>query len=134
MQDRPNPRKCLTEEARWDNRARVLEEISQGIADLMTKEGVSRSYLADRLGCHRSLISKVLGGSHNFTLQTLADISLAMGRGIHFTFGPDPQEMRWPVDEVSAARDRSVTHASLQFPTTFQARPWISTPSFGKAV
>ena len=90
----------LSETTRLNNRARLLEETSHGVFELMERQGVSRASLARRLGCSRSLVTKLLEGSHNFKLETLADVYLALGRAVHITLSDRLDEMRLPVDEA----------------------------------
>lgn len=82
------------------NRARFADEVSHGIFELLESSGHNRSWLADRLGCSKSAISKLLAGPSNLTIERLADITLAFGRGVHIVLGDDPSEMRLPVDEA----------------------------------
>lgn len=89
----------LDEYTRLSNRARFLEEASHGIYVLLERNGKSRSWLAKRLGRSRAFVTKILEGSHNFTLETLADVYLALGKSAHLTLGSDPDELRLPVDE-----------------------------------
>ena len=81
------------------NRESVKEEAAYGIYSLMESQGVSRAELARRIGRNRSFVTKVLGGSHNFTLETLADLYFAFGRYVHFTTGQDLTEVNNPGEE-----------------------------------
>lgn len=93
--------------ARLRNRARFLEEASYGIHDLMDREGRSQAWLARRLGVSRSFVHKVIEGSHNFTLETLADVYFGLGRSVHLVLGDDLEELRLPVDEGKTSRTTS---------------------------
>ncbi len=81
------------------NRARVTEEASYGIWQLMQEQGVTRSELAKRIGKRRSFVTKVLSGDHNFTIRTLADMYWALGGVLHFELGTDLMEMALPGQE-----------------------------------
>ena len=89
----------LDEYERLSNRARFLEEATHGIYALLETNGKNRSWLARRLGKSRAFVSKILEGSHNFTLETLADVYLALGKSAHLTLGSDPEELRLPINE-----------------------------------
>ncbi len=91
----------IDERSRYANQARFLEEVSEGLRALMEKEGRTKAWLADALGCSRPAVSKILEGSHNFTLEKLADVCLALDRGVHVTFGANPVEMRLVQDEAN---------------------------------
>lgn len=89
------------------NRARIKEEVSNGIYDLMVRTDVTRTELAKLIGTYKSRISLMLNGEQNFQIETLADIFLVLGRAVHFTLGADTNELRLLVDEVEPA-DRAI--------------------------
>lgn len=45
------------------------------IADAMEKHGITKKQLADKMGRRPSEITKWLSGDHNFTLDTLTELS-----------------------------------------------------------
>lgn len=92
----------LDDRARYANRARFLEEVSHGVTRLLRGSNKNQAWLARRLGCSPARVSNILEGSHNFTLETLADIGLAFGRASHLAWGSDVSEMRFPTDENDA--------------------------------
>lgn len=96
MARKPQLAEPLNEQERLSNRARLLEEVSHGITRLMRHYGKNQAWLARRLGVPSSQVSKMLSGDHNFQLDTLADIALAFGVGVHVEFSKDPHEMRFP--------------------------------------
>jgi len=87
-------------ERRLGNRARLREEVSEGLRDLMRKRRIGKAALARRAGCSEETVERVLEGSYSFTIETLADLSIALGRGVHVVFGADAEEMRLPHDEA----------------------------------
>jgi|GEM_PF-6864942 len=91
--------KPLTEREKIRNRVRFREEVTAGLYGLLTKRH-SQAWLARRLDKSPPLISKWLEGSNNFEIDTLADLSLALGRAVHIVFGADVEEMRLPKDEA----------------------------------
>ena len=67
---------------------------SAGIVDAierLTKEkGISQRELANRIGCHETQIARWTKGFPNFTLQSLAKLSVALGEDlIHLPSSPD---------------------------------------------
>jgi hypothetical protein len=44
---------------------------SQAIARAIESAGITRTALAERLGCHKSFVTRVLGGPQNMTLATM---------------------------------------------------------------
>jgi transcriptional regulator with XRE-family HTH domain len=79
---------------------RLLAEVTESLCRLMEDEGVSRADLARRLNRTPAFITKLLRGSHNFTLQTLSDIFFAMGRSVHIDLAPVGDSLRLPAGEV----------------------------------
>ena len=76
-------RECL---AQVSDRTRAEFNLSFEIADridaVLKHKGMSQKDLALKMGKRESEISKWLTGRHNFTINTLADISLALNEHI----------------------------------------------------
>jgi hypothetical protein len=88
----------------------IIEESALALAqstiqNAITKSGVSRAEMARRMKCNRSLVSRLLSGSHNLTVKTMAR-SLAVC-GFEVRFQPTPLEWNWaspvPLPEVVPA-------------------------------
>ncbi len=56
--------------------------ISAYIKDLMDRKDLRNKDLAARLGKKPSIITRWLSGTHNFTLDTLSDIEVALGERV----------------------------------------------------
>ena len=69
------------EEAQWRRDNRDWLRYSQRIAILllfyMKKEGLTHTEMAERLGCTQQYMSKILKGSENLTIETIAKIERA---------------------------------------------------------
>ena len=55
----------------------LMEETAIALAqstlcNAMERAGISKSDLARRMGCNRSLVTRILTGSHNLTVRTMA--------------------------------------------------------------
>lgn len=76
-------RECL---AHVSDKTRAEFNLSFEIADridaVLQHKGMSQKDLASKMGKRESEISKWLTGRHNFTTNTLADISLALNEQI----------------------------------------------------
>ncbi|MCC7406755.1 MAG: helix-turn-helix transcriptional regulator [Phycisphaeraceae bacterium] len=83
------------------NRERYRNELAQGIFEIMRKNRIARTKLADLLGVNKSRISHILSGSKNLQADTLADVLLVLGRTPHLVLATDFDEVRFPVDEGS---------------------------------
>lgn len=57
---------------------RFMVAVTEAISKEMERKGISKAGLADSLGCSKAHVSKLLGGSRNMTLRTLAAISYAL--------------------------------------------------------
>ena len=57
-------------------------EIAERIVAILKAKGMSQKELASKMGKRESEVSRWLAGRHNFTTNTLADISLALGEPI----------------------------------------------------
>ncbi len=67
--------------------ARLSFQISNRIDSLMKEKGLSKKQLADALGKRPSEITRWLSGEHNFTISTLAMLSIFFGQPIVTTVG-----------------------------------------------
>ncbi|MFY9268251.1 MAG: helix-turn-helix transcriptional regulator [Candidatus Manganitrophaceae bacterium] len=57
----------------------VILELTDKISEIMARDGVNRSELANRLGVSKAFITKLLNGNPNLTLRTLVSIATALG-------------------------------------------------------
>lgn len=56
--------------------------ISDGIARILSRRGLSQKDLAKMMGKSETEVSRWLAGTHNFTLSTIAKISTALGEDL----------------------------------------------------
>jgi len=57
----------------------LVTEAGEFIARLMEQQGVSKAELARRLGRSRAYVTRLLSGSANMTVRTLAEVAYALG-------------------------------------------------------
>ena len=62
--------------------AQITFAISDKIYELMQERGLSKKQFADAIGRRPSEITKWLSGQHNFTISTLAMLSVFFGKPI----------------------------------------------------
>lgn len=62
-----------------ERKLEISYSISDKLYDEMQKQGITQRELAKRMNKRPSEISKWLRGTHNFTINTLVDISYAIG-------------------------------------------------------
>ena len=92
----PEDRRLLEQE-------RVLFEAGESICAVMEVQNVSRNELAQRLGCSPAFITKLLRGSNNFTLRTLADVYSALDWSVHLVAKPLGEQIRLPLSDFTCA-------------------------------
>ena len=61
---------------------RFSDSIAEKLEGLLKKRGMSQRELAKSTGKTEAEVSRWLGGTHNFTLRTLAKISIAIGEDL----------------------------------------------------
>lgn len=73
--------KKILEEIAPEQKQRVANKmlLAARLDDLMQARGWGKSQFAEKVGRNPSEITKWLSGTHNFTIETLTDISLAFG-------------------------------------------------------
>ena len=74
-------------EASW---FRAVIEFTQAVAKRMAALGVTRKQLAQRLDVHPSLITKVLRGDSNISVETIAKLSHALDCDFQIKMMPKP--------------------------------------------
>jgi len=100
----------------------ILEESALAMAQATIQNainecGISRSELARRMVCNRSLVSRMLTGGHNLTIRTMARSMAACGFEVRFQ--PVPIEWNWVGDARSESiEDEVPAHAGTTIATT----------------
>lgn len=61
---------------------RFSDSIAEKLDGLLKERGMSQRELAKSTGKTEAEVSRWLGGTHNFTLRTLAKISIAIGEDL----------------------------------------------------
>jgi len=67
-------------------------DISERILDILEEKGWTQKDLAEKLSKKESEISKWMKGTHNFTLETISKIEIALGQTILDTSNSRKQE------------------------------------------
>lgn len=73
----------------------AILEVAEEIYTAMQRAGVSRAELARRLGTSPAYVTKILRGSANFTLESLARLAHALGGEFKFHIAPPGMTTRW---------------------------------------
>lgn len=56
----------------------LILQVTEHIADLMNKKGITKKQLADKLGRSKGYITQLLDGRTNMTLRTISDVMWAL--------------------------------------------------------
>lgn len=78
---------------------RLIVAVSEMVAAEMQRKGVTRAALAESLGCSKAHVTKLLGGSRNMTLRTLAAIAHALDAEPRFQLAPRAGDQPGEVDD-----------------------------------
>ena len=57
----------------------LIAETTEALWEALERAKLSKTELADRMGCTKGHVSQVLSGARNMTLRTLSDICFATG-------------------------------------------------------
>ncbi len=83
------PKICEYELARADLLHDVQDKLVHAFDEAVDLEGITVTVLADRLGRHKSFISRRLKSPHNMTLETLSDFATALGCYVDVEIRPE---------------------------------------------
>jgi DNA-binding transcriptional regulator YiaG len=76
------------ESKRLYEQERLITWIGEAIAAALEDSGMTRAELARKLGTSRAYVTRVLQGSPNLTLRSLADLAWALGSRVSVSFAP----------------------------------------------
>ena len=86
-------------------RARLIVEITEHVACLMQDQGITKTDLARKMGKSPAFVTKIMSGTNNFTVSTIADIFFVLGKSAHVVPGPLSSACRpWEVCDTYAAK------------------------------
>ena len=80
----------------------MLWDINDQIARAMEKQKISRAELARRLDTSRSYVTKLLRGTTNVTLQSLARVAIALGSEISISLSAAQQPVKVSIRTAGA--------------------------------
>lgn len=89
------------EHARLVAEERIVTQVIEAIWKAMEETGISKSELAQRMNTTTGEVSRLLRGSRNMSLGTLASIASALGRSVDIAEGAAPvtEDVSWPLIE-----------------------------------
>lgn len=71
---------------------KLRHELNQALAEEHVANGMTQAQIAAILNCHKSFVSRVLNGTTNMTLQTVADFAFALDRAVDITLKPKTEK------------------------------------------
>lgn len=83
----------------------VHSEIDRAFADWQAETGGTKSDLADKLGVHKSVLTRRLSGTANMTFKAVADLAWALDREVVFRMGTR-EELTGHSSNVDSAIER----------------------------
>jgi transcriptional regulator with XRE-family HTH domain len=60
----------------------LIVEVTEALATALSREGITKAQLAQRLGRSKGFVSQILAGGRNLTLRTVADVADALGHRV----------------------------------------------------
>ncbi len=122
----------LRSSTRTDVDTGILEESALAMAqatiqNVMNESGVSKAELARRMECDRSFVTRMLTGSHNLTVKTMARSLAACGFEVRFQ--PVPIAWNW-VEPPIPIEDEVPANAGTTMCTTWMVG--VVVPTFNK--
>ncbi len=69
-------------------REELVEGFLEEVLEFMEQENISRSELAERMGCSRANITQLLRRTRNLTAETMSDIAFYLHQTVNVTLGP----------------------------------------------
>lgn len=104
LDESPGNARTLAEES-------LIVDVAEEIWQALNQAGLSKTDLAKRLNVSKPRITKLLDGSANMTLRTLADIAFELGKKITITLSNKSAAGGW-------AQKTTIRHANIS-----QAKP-----------
>lgn len=103
--------------ARTLARLTVVGAVANLYEELREREGLNQSRLAERLGCSRSHVSRLLSGPGNWTLDTVGDLLAAMDAKLTRVEATRVQDIPAPNYAHPWTEAAGSTPASISMPT-----------------
>lgn len=95
-----------------------------GLAKLLNRAGLSRSEFATRLGVSLPMVTKILRGDTNVTIETMAKAACAAQGRLHINLAPADSQCRW-FEIVKTERQRVASVPALAVTTSAdRIIPW----------
>jgi transcriptional regulator with XRE-family HTH domain len=103
--------------------AEVLEESALAMAQstiqkAINQANISRADLARNMECNRSFVSRILSGSHNLTIKTMARALAACGFEVRFE--SVPIMWNWGVETASPPEEALPNNTGSAMPSVFE--------------
>lgn len=70
-------------------------DFAVGLARVMEARNINKAQLAQVLGVSKPLVTRILRGDANLTIETMARAARAAGGKLHLHVAPDGQDVQW---------------------------------------
>ena len=93
-------------------------DVALSVEKEMTRQGMSRTHMAQKMGTSAPYITKILQGDANLTIDSLVKLAAVLGKDVEIRFRTPGQASQW-FDVINGAISRASAnnyfgHASLQ--------------------
>lgn len=75
--------------------AEIAQDFAVGLDEALIDADMTRSALAEQVGCSPSYITKVLRGDANFTIETMVKLTRAVGYKVHLHMARRDHHVAW---------------------------------------
>lgn len=86
----------------------VLIDINEQIIKLMIEKKMTRKNLADKLGCSKAYITRILQGNHNVTMKTLLQIAMALDVEFSLNYQEKDIQKKWIANLINYLPNNSL--------------------------
>lgn len=89
--------------------AQIKMDFAVALERAMTRQGLSRTALARRLGISPAAVTKALRGDANLTIDSMTKIARAVGASLHVHVAPRRAQVQW-FEVHSSGVDERIRH------------------------
>jgi transcriptional regulator with XRE-family HTH domain len=101
----------------------LILDATEALSEMLERESVSRTVLAQKLGKTKGFVSQILAGGRNLTLRTIADIADALGYRIRIVFFRETESKQKTQTEELKIPGVRLSTPQWQWSQSFECQP-----------